>query len=336
MDSSLLNQLIWNQINLRHKLGEGTGGSGHLGNVSASIEDVQELKSNKKELDLEVTYQYSIHVESEFTVYGENEPVADIYEHLLLIKNGQVVEDKYLRMIQNSMESMPISFLEGSIPEEEDEYWFERLDAAYAKEYGDEENKRAITYFHSKEVFPEYLLTPEDSFNKGNYPKSKWKNHLLTLEKWILKENVQHYYCMRLADPNWPGFQFAWNALLQLLSVSIPAIDHTISNVQNDPDLVEALNQLKQEITEREPQIKDSIAEFISNTLLKRNPQFPKRTIFINHFSPKSTEIGIYMYSVEFKVMGTNTDKNEPFGGLWDFLYDWKTGDVTLPNKDEA
>jgi len=137
-------------------------------------------------------------------------------------------------------------------PSEEDKYWFDRLDSSYDKGYSQEENEKAIEYFHAKKEFPKYLLTPEKSFDLKRFPKSMWEDHLKVLVKWIKREEIKDYFCSYIDDPNWPGYQYAYDTLLNLVSGSLPSIERAIESQKNDPDVLERLHELKEDIEEKE------------------------------------------------------------------------------------
>ncbi|MEM8896008.1 MAG: hypothetical protein AAGC88_15620 [Bacteroidota bacterium] len=216
------------------------------------------------------------------------------------------------------------------MPTKKDIYWFERLDKGYDKQFSAALNAEAIAYFQAKDHLPEYLLSPEASFGVGLYRKSTWKNHLVTLEKWISYPEVKRYYCGFLADGNWPGYAFVRQKLLSLLSASNSALDHTISTYQNDAELVAECELLKLEILQSEALIKKKIGELISVLHQERNPQFPIRQVQLNHFTPVANDEGLVYYQVEFKVIDADLSENEPFGGYWIFLYDWGMDQASL------
>ena len=80
-------------------------------------------------------------------------------------------------------------------------------------------------------------------------PKSMWENILRALEKWIDREPVARHFLEHLADPNWPGYGFAFETLLAQGERILPLLDETIADNENDPGMVEELEYLREEIT---------------------------------------------------------------------------------------
>jgi len=72
-----IRQAIEQYIAGEHPLGEGAGGSGHLGHVSSRID---EFSYTEKENGYLVTFKYTILTETEFTYYPDNPPYEDRYE----------------------------------------------------------------------------------------------------------------------------------------------------------------------------------------------------------------------------------------------------------------
>ena len=215
-------------------------------------------------------------------------------------------------------------------PSKEDIYWFERLDSSYDKKNTREDHENAIAHFQAKEPFPKFLLSPDSSFGDDFYRKGVWENHLKVLEKWWNRGDVQLFCGEHLADPNWPGYSVAKEILFRSLSEAIPILDVVRNNNQSDTEFLEDLEQLKVELLELEGQIKQQIIGLISEAFLKRNPAFSRRDVFINHLTPTRRSDGLFYYQVEFKIIHSDNEQNEPFGGFWSFLYDWETQTVSL------
>jgi len=139
-------------------------------------------------------------------------------------------------------------------PNDDDFYWFERLDASYERNFSEAEQQRAIEYFQAAEKLPRYLLEPTEYFKIKFLPKSCWENILKVLLKWFETEpEVRQYFCQFIDDPNWPGYKYAYDILLLHQNKSLPAIEETISKNQNNRDLVENLEELKDEINQSSP-----------------------------------------------------------------------------------
>ena len=67
-----IEDLVKQRIEADEKLGDQAGGSGHLSHVSYRIDSIKskEIEGNK----LEITYTYTLLIESEFTYYPDNPP----------------------------------------------------------------------------------------------------------------------------------------------------------------------------------------------------------------------------------------------------------------------
>lgn len=87
-----IEKIIRKKIESEEKLGTHAGGSGHLNDISYNIDDIQEPV--KCDEGWEVTYQYTIVVISEFTVWPDNPP----HEHrnakkIILDEKGNIVKE---------------------------------------------------------------------------------------------------------------------------------------------------------------------------------------------------------------------------------------------------
>ena len=74
---------IKSHIESRHRIGEHSGGSGHKGFVSYTIDEY-----DHKILDngnIQVSFKYTITTETEFTYYPDNPPYEDKYEEVFLL-----------------------------------------------------------------------------------------------------------------------------------------------------------------------------------------------------------------------------------------------------------
>lgn len=134
----------------------------------------------------------------------------------------------------------------------DDRYWFDRLDAAYARNHDMETQQQAIAYFREKEQPPDFLLKTETEIFPGEsmyIPKSMWENILRALEKWIDREQVVRFFLQHLTDANWPGYGFAFETLLGQGKRILPLLDEEIEDNQDDPGTVEELEYLREELT---------------------------------------------------------------------------------------
>jgi hypothetical protein len=73
------------QIESEEKLGEQAGGSGHLSYVSYRIDQITTKKLTGGKL--EITYKYTLIVESEFTYLPDNPPYEYPYTKTMVIDN---------------------------------------------------------------------------------------------------------------------------------------------------------------------------------------------------------------------------------------------------------
>ncbi len=133
-------------------------------------------------------------------------------------------------------------------PTDQDRYWFERLDGGYDKDYSEETQARARAWFRDRPVCPTFLMDACRSFGLKFLPKAMWENLLLAMEKWLPDEAVVAYFCGYLADPNWPGYCYAWETLLALGPQVLPLLDQAMEVHKEDEDQVENLRDLAEEI----------------------------------------------------------------------------------------
>lgn len=136
--------------------------------------------------------------------------------------------------------------------EAEDLYWFDRLDAAHARDHGLPAQQQAIAYFRDKEHPPDFLLNFQGGVFSAEAPwpaKSMWGNILKVLEKWIGQEQVARFFLGHLADPNWPGHGFAFETLLHQGKKILPLVEEEIEDNQEDRGMVEELESLRDALT---------------------------------------------------------------------------------------
>ena len=96
-------KIVWKQIEKDEKLGDQVGGSGHLGYVDCSIDNVNEPK--KVPEGWEITYQYMVSVTTEFTVYPDNPPQETLYEKIIIVNdNGKIIKEGERRIISTNVE----------------------------------------------------------------------------------------------------------------------------------------------------------------------------------------------------------------------------------------
>ena len=86
-----IENIILRYIKSNHTLGDQSGGSGHMGHVSCTLDefDFKELGDG----NIEVQFKYTLLTETEFTYYPDNPPQEDKYEKsLLLNRELQIIE----------------------------------------------------------------------------------------------------------------------------------------------------------------------------------------------------------------------------------------------------
>ncbi len=90
MEEKNLEQIVRKQIETIEKLGDQAGGSGHMGHVSYRIDDIRSRLLDNG--NTEISYRYTLMVETEFTCYPDNPP----YEtpssgSIILDPNGKII-----------------------------------------------------------------------------------------------------------------------------------------------------------------------------------------------------------------------------------------------------
>ncbi len=89
MDQETIEQLVNQQINKTEKLGTRSGGSGHLGHTSYRIDEIKtrDLGGGRSE----ISYTYTLMVETEFTYYPDNPPYESTYSGVIVVdKEGNI------------------------------------------------------------------------------------------------------------------------------------------------------------------------------------------------------------------------------------------------------
>jgi hypothetical protein len=82
-------EIIKQKIAADEKLGEQSGGSGHLGFVSYDIKDYKTKQISPEQL--EISYQYCIYVETEFTSYPDNPPLEYHLEKVIVVNRDKEI-----------------------------------------------------------------------------------------------------------------------------------------------------------------------------------------------------------------------------------------------------
>ncbi|MHA1717069.1 MAG: hypothetical protein ACTSXP_15600 [Promethearchaeota archaeon] len=98
-----LKEIVEAKIRVDEVLGEQVGGSGHSGYISFNIEKINEPKQVKggDRADWEITYQYRIIIETEFTYYPDNPPYEYLYEKSIIVNDdGKVIEESKKKLVQ--------------------------------------------------------------------------------------------------------------------------------------------------------------------------------------------------------------------------------------------
>ena len=84
--------IVESKIKRDEELGSLTGSSGHLGHKSYVVDEISPLKQVDR--GWEITYKYTIIVESEFTIYPDNPPHEYKYEKAIVVDDiGNVIEE---------------------------------------------------------------------------------------------------------------------------------------------------------------------------------------------------------------------------------------------------
>jgi hypothetical protein len=86
-------EIIKEKIAADEKLGEQSGGSGHLGYVSYKIKDYKTKQVSSKEL--EIAYQYCVYVETEFTYYPDNPPLEYHLEKVIVVNRDKKILSEF-------------------------------------------------------------------------------------------------------------------------------------------------------------------------------------------------------------------------------------------------
>jgi hypothetical protein len=88
-----------------YKLGDLTGGSGHMGHRSYSIDKMEEPA--QKDENWSFTFEYSIYVETEFNYYPDNPPQEDSYSKTVTLnRSGIIVSEEDPKYLGGSMDAM--------------------------------------------------------------------------------------------------------------------------------------------------------------------------------------------------------------------------------------
>jgi len=91
MDEKSIEKIVREQIEKVEKLGDQAGGSGHMGHISYRIDGIKtkELEDGNRE----VSYDYTLMVETEFTYYPDNPPhEISVSGILVLDPQGRMIE----------------------------------------------------------------------------------------------------------------------------------------------------------------------------------------------------------------------------------------------------
>ena len=86
-----IEQIVRKQIESVEKLGDRAGGSGHMGHVSYRLDKI--VTRTLEDGNTEVTYDYTLMVETEFTYYPDNPPYeTPVSGNIILDSNGNLIE----------------------------------------------------------------------------------------------------------------------------------------------------------------------------------------------------------------------------------------------------
>ena len=83
-----IENLVRQKIEKDEKLGHQAGGSGHMSHVSYTIDSIETKDTDEEKI--EISYKYTIVVETEFTYYPDNPPYEYLYEGKLIIDKKSI------------------------------------------------------------------------------------------------------------------------------------------------------------------------------------------------------------------------------------------------------
>ena len=93
---SKIEKIVTRVINRDEKLGHGVGGSGHSSHTSFVINTLGNpvKRKYKKKVAWEISYTYTVLVETEFTYYPDNPPHEYSYKKSIIVdQNGRVLQE---------------------------------------------------------------------------------------------------------------------------------------------------------------------------------------------------------------------------------------------------
>ncbi len=92
-DEETLRGIVSKTIEKDEALGEGVGGSGHRGYVSYGLDEVGAPWRSIEEgvVRWEVTYRYTVFIETEFTYYPDNPPYETHYRKTIVLDVAGVI-----------------------------------------------------------------------------------------------------------------------------------------------------------------------------------------------------------------------------------------------------
>ena len=89
-------KIVEANIKQNEDLGDRVGGSGHLGYISYQINEISKPKkiTVDKQSGWEITYTYTLFVETEFTYYPDNPPYEYRYEKTIVVDDkGHILKE---------------------------------------------------------------------------------------------------------------------------------------------------------------------------------------------------------------------------------------------------
>lgn len=110
LSESEIEDIIKNKIDQDEGLGDQVGGSGHLGYVSYTIDNISQPKrvETDKGDGWEITYDYTLIVETEFTYYPDNPPREYKYKKTIILDNNGKIISESPKEATNSPFSPPV------------------------------------------------------------------------------------------------------------------------------------------------------------------------------------------------------------------------------------
>ena len=100
LTQSQIKKIIQQQISKEHKLG--TTGKEHLAYTTYIINKITTQKTNTSQI--QITYQYTISIETEFTTEPDNPPYTYTYEKTITLnQQGQIIKETPKKLLKTNL-----------------------------------------------------------------------------------------------------------------------------------------------------------------------------------------------------------------------------------------